>query len=484
LDYINGSAEKSTQEFVMTNEHEIMLSVEIGIFLILTALALIFGLILWGVRLGFGYRAKEGAWQLKSQELQNNYDGLLRQYETALRAQQETTNVLQIERDAHLQTQLNFAQLKARTDERETQWQAQLALLSNAKEILHKEFENTANRIFETKQEQFSRATQGQLEALISPFRDQLREFRGRVDEVQRQDVAQQHQLMGQITELQKQSHQIGLDAVKLANALKGNNKLVGNWGEMILSRILEQMGLQKGREYETQVSVRDEDGKRLQPDVVVYLPNNRELVIDAKASLVAYERYVNAESDGERDAALKEHVDSLRAHIRNLSQKNYASTTQKGSSDFVCLFVPIETAFVVAIQNAPDILQEAYDRKIMLVCPSSLFVVLRLAIELWQRDRQDRNVEQIVEDAGRLYDQFVRFVEALQDIGNYLDKAKKSYDTALDRLAEGKGNLIRRSENLRKLGAKTSKNLPKSLVDNLGQDAQEEMELNTGDDE
>lgn len=417
-------------------------------------------------RVRITYRDQQSVSQLKLAEFQTQVAGLQKELERELSARVELVRAKELECHRSRQFEMQFLELQVRSQEREKNWQAELALLTNARDSLSKEFENIANKLFDQKQEQFSRAAKSQLETVILPFRDQLQEFRTRVDEAQRQDIAQHHQLMGQISELQKQSHQIGLDAVNLANALKGNNKVLGNWGELILARILEQMGLQQGREYDLQVSHRDEDGRRLQPDVVVYLPDDKDIVIDAKVSLRAYERYICAGNDDERAQALKDHVDSVRAHIRNLSGKNYAEVIKKGSVDLVCMFIPVEAAFVSAVQQAPELLHDAYDKKIVLVSPSSLFVVLRAASALWQRDRQDRNVEQIVEAAGRLYDQFVRFVESLQDVGTGLDRANKAYETAMNRLRLGNGNLVKRTEDLRRLGAKTGKNLPKSVLD------------------
>lgn len=373
--------------------------------------------------------------------------------------------------------QLELRELQVRTQERERARQAELATLQSAKETLSKEFENIANRLFEQKQEVFTRQAKSQLEGLILPFRDQLQEFRTRVDEAQKLDIAQRNQLLGQISELQRQSQQIGLDAVNLANALKGNNKVMGNWGEWILTRILDQMGFQEGREYALQVTHKDSDGRRLQPDAVIYLPDGRDVVIDSKVSLLAYERHVCAETDAERERALKEHLDSLRSHIRNLSGKNYSEWVKRGSVEFVCLFVPVEAAFVSAIQAAPEILQEAFDKKVVLVSPSSLFVVLKSVSVLWQRELQNRNVERIAESAGKLYDQFVRFLESMVEVGAGLDKASKSYETAMNRLSLGNGNLVKRTEELRRLGAKTSKVLPQRFRDGLESQTIDESE-------
>lgn len=367
------------------------------------------------------------------------------------------------DQNSELRTQLITAQALA--EQKESSLVSEIENLRSAKETMTKEFENLANRLFDAKQDHFSRATQTQLQQIIVPFRDQLKDFRSKVEEVQQQDSARHHQLLGQIVELQKQSQQIGMDAVNLTNALKGSNKTMGNWGEMILANLLEQMGLQKGRDYDLQISQEGEEGRRLQPDVIVYLPDEKDLIIDAKVSLIAYERYCSG-NDEARPQALKEHVDSIRAHVRSLSGKKYADFVGRQQLDFVCMFIPVEAAFVSAVQYSPELLQEAYDKHIIIVSPASLFVILRTVSALWQRDRQDKNVEQIVISAGKLHDQFVRFLESMGEVGTGIERASRSFKTAMNRLESGNGNLIKRSDDLRRLGAKTSRVIPKDLAE------------------
>lgn len=375
---------------------------------------------------------------------------------------------------------IQFAQSKARWQEKEAAHAANLGLLQSAKESLTKEFENIANRLFEDKQEQFSRISTAQIEHVITPFHRQLQDFHQRVDDFHRQDIAHRHQLMGQISQLQQQSQQIGMDAVNLANALKSNNKSQGSWGELVLDRVLEQAGLVNGREFSTQVVYEGERGKRLQPDAVVHLPQKKQIIIDAKVSLVAYERYANAEGKEQQVLALKGHIDSVRSHIKNLASKRYEELMGVNTLDFVCLFLPIESAFVALAQNAPEVLQEAYEQKIVLVSPSSLLLVLKTVDCLWQRERQDRNVESIVTDAGKLYDQFVRFVESMQEMGACLDKAQTAHQKAFARLVGGRGNLVKRAEDLKHLGAKTARKLPADLVRDARQnDSDQYSEVN-----
>lgn len=369
-------------------------------------------------------------------------------------------------RDQNFELRTQLITTQALAEQKESGLKSEIENLQAARDSMTKEFENLANRLFDAKQEHFSRSTQNQLQQIIAPFRDQLKDFRSKVEEVQQQDSARHHQLMGQIVELQKQSQQIGLDAVNLTNALKGSNKVMGDWGEMILANLLEQMGFQKSRDYDLQVSQADEEGKRLQPDVIVYLPDEKDLIIDAKVSLIAYERYCSSADEANKPQALKEHIDSIRAHVRSLGGKKYSDVVGRKRLDFVCMFVPVEAAFVTAVHHSPELLQEAYDRQIIIVSPASLFVILRTVSALWQRDRQDKNVEQIVVSAGKLHDQFVRFLESMQDIGSAIERADRNFKTAMNRLESGNGNLIKRSDDLRRLGAKTARAIPRDLAE------------------
>ncbi|MCR6654041.1 MAG: DNA recombination protein RmuC [Cellvibrionaceae bacterium] len=432
----------------------------------------IFTIILMGLVLLFLLRnkyqlaASELEAQARSAELKSALDISQARAQTLERERSLAVGELNQLREKNFQLQTDFATVQALAAQKESSLKAEIDTLRAMKESLSKDFENLANRLFDTKQEQFSRTSQLQLQQLIQPFRDQLNDFRSKVENAQLQDAARHHQMLTQIVELQKQSEKIGMDAVSLANALKGNNKVMGSWGEMILANILEQMGFLRGRDFDLQISETNSDGRRLQPDVVVYLPDEKDLIIDAKVSLIAFERFNSQTEESLRTQAMKEHVDSIRAHLRNLGGKNYADFVGRKRLDFVCMFVPVEAAFVYAVQQAPELLQEAYDKQILMVSPASLFAILRTVNALWQRDRQDKNVEQIVVSAGKLHDQFVRFLESMQDVGTAIERAEKSFNTAMSRLESGKGNLIKRSDDLRRLGAKAGKVIPADLVE------------------
>ena len=350
------------------------------------------------------------------------------------------------------------AALTAKSEQMALHIKEQQSLLEKTRGQLSQEFENLANRIFENKQQQFQQQSQQTLAQSIEPLKQQLGDFKKRVEDTYHKENIERNQLVGKIGELQKQTQKIGEDAVNLALALKGDNKVQGNWGEVVLERLLEESGLQKGREYRTQVKLADEQGKRRYPDVVVHLPESRDVVIDSKVSLTNYEAFFNATDQQQKLSYLKAHIGSIRTHIKELSVKNYESLLDINSLDFVLLFIPVEAAFMLALQEEPTLFHEAYNRHIVLVSPTTLMVTLRTVANIWRYDKQHKNAEKIAEQAGGLYDQFVLLVESLDELGKQLSKTQNSYQQIRKRLAEGRGNVITRVENLRKLGAKTKK--------------------------
>ena len=355
------------------------------------------------------------------------------------------------------------ASLETRLEVNKTRYEEQLQLLKQARETLTQEFENLANRIFDAKQEKFSEQSKQALSSSIDPLREEITSFRKKVEDVYDKENSERNKLIGQVVELQKQAKQVGEDAVQLANALKGDNKFQGNWGEVVLERLLEESGLTKGREYETQVTLKDDEGRRRNPDIIIHLPDQRDIVIDAKVSLTDYERYCRATDSAEKQLFLKQHTSSLRSHISGLSRKAYEQLEGINTLDFVLIFVPIEAAFMVAIEQDHTLFRDAYDKGIILVSPSTLLATLRTIHNIWRYEDQNRNAEKIAKEAGKLYDQLVLVVESLDDMGRYLDKSQDAWHQTRKRLVEGRGNLVKKFEEIKKLGARTKRQIPES---------------------
>ncbi len=367
-----------------------------------------------------------------------------------------------LERNAALST--DNAGLTARLASEQQRYQEQLALLTDARNTLGREFENIANRIFEDKQAIFNRSSKQVMDSTVDPLRRELSEFRKKIDDSQHKESAERNRLIGQISELQKQAQRIGDDAVMLATALKGDSKVQGNWGEVVLERLLEESGLRKGREYETQVSLKDDAGRRRSPDVILRLPDKRDIVIDAKVSLTDYERYCRSDDEDARMRHLNQHIMSIRNHITGLSRKAYEQLEGINTLDFVLIFVPIEAAFMVAIERDQTLFRDAYDRGIILVSPSTLMATLRTINNIWRYADQNRNAEKIATQAAALYDQFVLVVQALEEVGKHLDKSQEAWALTRNRLSRGKGNLVKRMDDLKTLGAPAKREMPAAL--------------------
>jgi DNA recombination protein RmuC len=313
--------------------------------------------------------------------------------------------------------------------------------------------------------EQLKEGNKSQLDLVLAPFKERLELFAKRVDDTHLQGQNERISLKTELQRLVEQNEKLNREAASLTKALRGDVKMQGNWGEMILEQMLEKSGLTKGVEYEVQHSVTTEDGKRYQPDVLLHLPEGKQLIIDSKVSLVAFDRFVNAENDDVQKAALKEHVQSLRNHIKGLADKNYQDL-KKGSLDFVFLFVPIEGAYAAALQAEPALYQEAYDKNIVLVSTANLWATLRTIAMVWRQEKQNANVQEIIRQASGLYDKFVGFTDDLRKMGSKMDEAKNVYIDGMKKLTEGRGNLVTSVEKLRLLGLKNSKVQNPALLD------------------
>ncbi len=341
-----------------------------------------------------------------------------------------------------------------------------LQLQQEAEQRLSQQFENLANRIFEQNSGNFRELNQNSLDLLLTPLKEQLEGFRRQVGETHAQETAQRHSLKFELERLAELNARMTEEAAALTRALKGDSKQQGNWGEVVLARILSECGLREGHEYHTQVNIEVEKGKRYQPDVIVHLPQEKDIIIDAKVSLTAYERWYNADDEPEKAVALKEHVASVRNHIRELGRKDYQQLPGVRTLDYVLMFVAVEPAFLTAMEADPSLVRYGLDNNILLVSPTNLMVALRTIENLWRYERQNQNARQIAERAGRLYEKLRLFVEEMQQMGGSLHKAQESYDKAMGRLVNGRGNLIAQVERFRELGVEVTKSLPEPLVE------------------
>lgn len=326
------------------------------------------------------------------------------------------------------------------------------------------EFENLANRIFNEKSEKFTLQNKENIQAILTPLQDKIQQFERKVEDSQKENIGIHAALKEQLFQLQQQNLKITQEAENLAKALKGDSKTQGNWGELVLERVLEKSGLEKGREYEVQQSFIREDGARMAPDVVIYLPDRKKMIIDAKVSLTAYERYVNAE-EAEREGFLKEHLHSIKRHIEQLSEKRYQDLYEMEAPDFVLMFIPVEPAFAVAINYDNTLYIKAFEKNIVIVTPATLLATLRTVDAMWINEKQQRNALEIAKQAGALYDKFEGFITDLTKVGRKMDEAKEEYKNAMGKLHTGGRNIIVSIEKLRKMGAKAKKSIPEAVL-------------------
>ncbi|MUV03266.1 DNA recombination protein RmuC [Flavobacterium rakeshii] len=333
------------------------------------------------------------------------------------------------------------------------------------REKFTKEFENLANKILEEKSNKFTEQNKENLKNILSPLQEKIHLFEKKVEDTHKESIDYHAALRQQILGLREMNEQMSRETLNLTKALKGDSKMQGNWGELILERVLEKSGLEKGREYEVQQSHVNEEGNRIQPDVVINLPDGKKMIVDSKVSLVAYERYVNEEDETLRIVHLKEHVSSIKRHVDQLSDKNYHDIYKMESPDFVLLFIPIEPAFAIALNEDTTLYNKAFERNIVIVTPSTLLATLRTIDSMWTNQKQQENAYEIARQAGALYDKFEGFVGDLIMVGKRMDEGKKAYEGAMNKLVNGRGNIITSIEKLKKMGAKAKKALPENIV-------------------
>lgn len=395
-------------------------------------------------------------------------------FQTRYQGANEQFEQIKTERDtikAELNNQseiLNQTRIRAIELEKENKY-LQEALEKQKKDLeeiggqFSKEFRLLADQILEDKSQKFTKINQENIDRLLKPLDENIKQFKQQVQEVYEKESRERFSLGEKVKELSELNQTISKEAKNLTEALKGQIKTQGNWGEMILESILDRSGLVKGREYTTQESLKDEEGKRFQPDVIISYPDKRKVVIDSKVSLIAYERYCSATNPDEQKKAIDELLRSLRSHIDGLSGKNYSDLV--GSLDFVMMFIPIEPAFMIAMEADHSIWNYAYDKRVLLISPTNLIAALKLIYDLWQREYRNRNAIEIADRGGKLFDKFVSFLENFKLIGDNLSRAQKVYDTALGQLKDGSGNLITQAQQLKELGAKAKKSIPEDMT-------------------
>lgn len=376
-------------------------------------------------------------WLQKYEELQEKYTALLSEYESE----------------------------KVRRDEEQKASDEKLQLLKEAESRLQTQFENLANKIFQSKSEKFVESNKQGLDALLNPLKEQIEGFRRQVGEQYAKEGQERASLKTEILGLQQLNQKITEEAAALTRALKGDNKQQGNWGEMVLDKILAESGLREGHEYQLQEQLKNAAGKAYQPDVIVHLPQEKDVIIDSKVSLSAYEQYFNTDSDEDKARFLKEHIASIRGHIKELGKKEYQSLQGVRTLDYVLMFVPIEAAFLLAMDEAPDLVKLAFDNNILLVSPTNLLVALRTINNIWQYEYQNQNAQIIAKKAADLYDKFHGFVVDVEKLGSNLTTVHKTYEAITNKLYQGRGNLVKKVEDFRKMGVQSNKRLDDKLL-------------------
>lgn len=399
------------------------------------------------------------AWNLRQQK------GQLQQ--SLEHAQSEQQQLLQRATQAESQLQT----LQATAQQERHSMDEKMRMLQASEERLTQQFENLANKIFEQKSQGLQQQHQQTLNATLEPFKQQLDAFKRQVQTQYTDEAKERSALKSEIMTLRDLNKQMAHEAEALTKALKGDTKQQGNWGELVLERILEQSGLREGHEYQTQSHHRDEDGRSFKPDVIVHLPNQKDVVIDSKVSLSAYERYFNCDDEQQKERLLNEHVQSLKQHIKQLGKKNYQQLEGLRTLDYVLMFVPVEPAFLLAVDREPELIKMALEQQIMLVSPTNLLVALRTVHNIWQYEYQNRNAEKIAAEAGKLYDKFVGFIDDLDKVGNSLRTLDNRYQDAMKKLSTGRGNLVSRVENFREMGVQTSKRIGDNWLDGVDED-------------
>lgn len=431
-----------------------------------TSILLVFAIL---ISLAIGFYIGKLLTKTQSNAEKINLDGQLTSQNNQLSELKISFQNLQIEKQKIQAEKEEFAILLAKKEndfdnllERNKEQKQEV---NELQEKFSKEFENLANKILEEKTQKFTDQNKENLKNILSPLQDKILHFEKKVEDTHKESIDYHAALRQQILGLREMNAQMSKETINLTKALKGDSKMQGNWGELVLERVLEKSGLEKGREYEVQQSFTNEEGTRILPDVIINLPDGKKMIVDSKVSLTAYERYVNEEDDVQQNIYLKEHVNSVKRHVEQLSDKRYQDIYHMESPDFVLLFIPIEPAFALALQEDLNLYNKAFEKNIVIVTPSTLLATLRTIDSMWTNQKQQENAIEIARQAGALYDKFEGFVSDLIKIGKKMDEAKVEYSSAMNKLTEGKGNLVTSAEKLKKMGAKAKKSLPEAIL-------------------
>ncbi|MEX0288425.1 MAG: DNA recombination protein RmuC [Flavobacteriaceae bacterium] len=442
-------------------------------YLIYSILIIVFAVIGYfiGVYIkGLKTKSDQSALLEREQQLKNNLGVLNEQLANAT----EEKNELRLHKEQLSNQIIRYETEMANLREKNNEHREEVEKLQ---EKFTKEFENLANKILDEKSTKFTEQNQKNIKNILNPLQEKIQLFEKKVEESRKENYGIHQALKEQLQNLQHQNLKITQEAENLTKALKGDSKMQGNWGELVLERVLEKSGLEKDREYTVQQSFVREDGSRVLPDVIIHLPDGKKMVVDSKVSLTDYERYVNAEEEMQ-ERFLKEHINSLKKHVDQLSAKKYEDLYEMESPDFVLMFVPIETAFSIAINTDAALYNKAFEQNIVIVTPSTLLATLRTIDTMWSNEKQQRNAIEIARQAGALYDKFEGFVSDLTKVGKKMDEAKNEYRGAMNKLVEGRGNIITSIEKLKKMGAKAKKSLPDPILKRAQEDDFEEPKL------
>ncbi|PRX54418.1 DNA recombination protein RmuC [Flagellimonas meridianipacifica] len=440
------------------------------IFVLIGLLALIGGVLLGMYVQKLKTKSVESVWEERESQLNNNISTLNQKLMDSDEGRRQLQSEKELQSNQIVRYQADLENLQQKHSEQKEE-------LEKLQEKFTKDFEILANKILEDKSKKFTESNKQNIENILTPLNKKIKEFEEKVEKSQKENISIHSALKEQLLNLQNQNLKITQEAENLTKALKGDSKMQGNWGELVLERVLEKSGLEKDREYSVQQSFTLEDGSRVMPDVIINMPDGKKMIVDSKVSLTDYERFTNADEE-DKPKFLKDHINSLRKHVEQLSAKKYEDLYEMESPDFVLMFVPIEPAFAIAINEDVSLYNKAFEQNIVIVTPSTLLATLRTIDTMWNNEKQQRNAIEIARQAGALYDKFEGFVSDLTKVGKKMDEAKNEYRGAMNKLVEGRGNIVTSIEKLKKMGAKAKKSIPEPILKRAQEDDYEEPKL------